>query len=95
MIEFQLFKAIMPAMREPGGAILEERYYKVRINLAQVLDYSDATGDETIQYDGNITAVNYNNGYCRFVMVDFETFHGFMMKFKASQTRYMIQTKFN
>ncbi len=95
MIEFQLFKAIMPAMREPGGTILEERYYDVRVNLAEVLDYSDSTGDETMEYEGSITSVNYMNGYCRFIMVDFNTFHGFMMKFKASQTRYLIQTKFN
>jgi hypothetical protein len=95
MIEFQEFICIMPMMQSGEGHVLPESHYRVRVNLGEILDYGDATGDAMIHYEGHITVINYHNGATRFLKVEYNIFHSIMMKFKASQTRYLIQTKFN
>jgi hypothetical protein len=94
MIDFQLYEAITPAMMLQEQEIPEERY-RVRVNFAEILDYVDGTGSIVLYYDGPVTIINYRNGCARYLMVDFDEFHARFMKYKASQTRYIIQTRFN
>jgi hypothetical protein len=95
MIAFYEFDGIMPAARMENGSMLPEELYKVRINLEEVLDYADGTGTYMLEYDGLITIVNYHNGFCRYIAFNYNNFHTIMMKYMASKTRYIIQTKFN
>lgn len=91
MIEWQVFDGIIPETD-----VAPECLHKVYVNLGEVLDYADAPEElYNFKYKGDVTMVNYMNGFCRFLIIYYVDFHAIMMKYKESRTRYIIQTKFN